>query len=151
MAGTVTFALLIGCGDDEGASSLAGDGGTNTARAGSGARSGTGAGSGSDPFGNSTVKPPAQGGRGGSAGSRPAMADAGQCDKTLRLVVRDFTADHPDFEKFTGSGLDGIVEADLGANQKPIYAHPGATALTSGPDGFADWYDDVPASTSASR
>jgi fibro-slime domain-containing protein len=141
MAGMVTFTLLTGCSDDEGAPNGAGDGGTSTARAGSGSRAGS---SGSDPFGNSTVKPPAQGGRGGSAGSRPAMADAGQCDKTLRLVVRDFNADHPDFEKFTGSGLDGIVEDDLGANHKPVYAHPGGTAHTSGPDGFADWYEDVP-------
>ena len=72
------------------------------------------------------------------------MADAGQCDKTLRLVVRDFNADHPDFEKFSGSGLDGLVDDDLGANHKPVYAHPGGTAQTSGPDGFADWYEDVP-------
>jgi fibro-slime domain-containing protein len=58
--------------------------------------------------------------------------------------VRDFTADHPDFESFTGSGLDGIVEEDLGSDRKPVYAHPGGTAHTSGPDGFADWYEDVP-------
>jgi fibro-slime domain-containing protein len=137
---TKTFALLLlsllacssaACGDDD-------DGDAASS-----------AGSGGDPFGNAT-DPPGSSGRGGrgggagtGAGSGAGSADAGACDKSLRLVVRDFTEEHPDFEHFTGSGLDGIVEQDLGSDRKPVYAHAGGTMLTTGPDEFADWYRDV--------
>jgi len=66
----------------------------------------------------------------------------------LTGTVRDFHAfdggaGHPDFEVFNGTGLDGIVETDLGADHKPVYAHDGATAHTTGPAEFAQWFNDV--------
>jgi fibro-slime domain-containing protein len=60
----------------------------------------------------------------------------------LVAVVRDFRADHPDMEASLGS-LRGIVTDELGADGKPVYAHPGATAVTAGPDEFDQWYRDV--------
>ncbi|QQR91088.1 MAG: fibro-slime domain-containing protein [Myxococcales bacterium] len=37
----------------------------------------------------------------------------------------------------------GIVQANLGEDNKPVYAHAGATDSTTGPDAFAQWYKDV--------
>lgn len=60
-------------------------------------------------------------------------------------TVRDFRADHPDFESFSGDEIyPGIVEAELGADGTPVYAHPGPTPHTTGPTEFAQWYHDVP-------
>lgn len=79
----------------------------------------------------------------GTAGS-----GAGTCDPTLTGTVRDFRAwadgaGHPDFERYTGDGLKGIVEPMLGADHKPVYAHPSGTAHTTGPAEFDQWYRDV--------
>jgi len=112
----------------------------------------TGADAGPDPFGNATTRPMdyttggANGGSGnGSSGDGGGQSgDGGGCGDALRLVIRDFTEDHPDFEAYTGNGLDGIVEEDLGPDQKPVYAHNAGTELTTGPDEFADWYRDTP-------
>jgi len=58
--------------------------------------------------------------------------------------VRDFKASHSDFEDFGGDDVQtGIVKSELGADHKPVYAASGATADTSGPDPFAQWYRDV--------
>ena len=64
---------------------------------------------------------------------------------TLRALVRDFRADHPDFES-ASSGVDlGIVEETLGADQKPVYANEfGSTLTTTGKANFDQWYRDVP-------
>ncbi len=108
---------------------------------------------GTDPFGNPNGRPTdfrdgggsgSNGGSGSSGAGGSGTADGGfGCGDALRLVVRDFTEEHPDFEHFTGDGLDGIVEEDLGSDHKPVYASDEGTALTSGPDEFADWYHDV--------
>lgn len=79
------------------------------------------------------------GGAGGTGGISP------NCGSVLTGVVRDFKADgtaggHPDFENFTGNGLQGIVEATLGDDQKPVYAHTGSTDYTTGPAEFRQWY-----------
>jgi len=122
---------LVACGDDTagGGAATAGHGAAGQA--------------GENPFGNSNTPPQAlpelgAGNGGGAAGSQSGL----DCEP-LRLVIRDFTQEHPDFESFTGNGLDGIVEEDLGSDQKPVYAHAGGTAHTSGPDAFAQWYHDV--------
>lgn len=70
------------------------------------------------------------------------------CDPVLSGIVRDFKAwnggtGHPDFERYGGEGLDGIVQPTLGADHKPVYAHPGGTAHTTGPNEFDQWYRDV--------
>jgi fibro-slime domain-containing protein len=85
----------------------------------------------------------ASGSTGGAAGS------SGQGCSALLGLVRDFKmgnqpGGHPDFETFTGDGLQGIVENTLGADGKPVYAHTGATIYTTGPDNFNQWYRDVP-------
>ena len=136
LATALGLSLLLagaGCGDDDDSAS------------GGGATSG-----GSDPFGNAMKPAGSRAPRAGSGASSGASGSAAQgdgggpCDKSLRLVIRDFTDEHPDFEHFTGSGLDGIVEDDLGADHKPVYAHDGGTQYTTGPQEFAQWYRDVP-------
>lgn len=72
----------------------------------------------------------------------------GICNPALTGTVRDFKAynggqGHPDFETFGGAGLKGIVETILGEDHKPVYAHPGGTAHTTGPTEFDQWYRDV--------
>ncbi|MET0285701.1 MAG: fibro-slime domain-containing protein [Polyangiales bacterium] len=79
--------------------------------------------------------------------SRPAITptprvDAGGCDTALEITVRDFTEMHPDFESFSRD-VKGIVESQLGPDKKPVYAHTGGTISTTGPDEFAQWYNDV--------
>ncbi|HMR10486.1 MAG TPA: fibro-slime domain-containing protein [Polyangiaceae bacterium] len=70
--------------------------------------------------------------------------DLGECGSVLLGVVRDFkdgaAGGHPDFQTFTGNGLQGIVESDLGSDQKPVYAHSGGTAHTTNPANFREWY-----------
>jgi fibro-slime domain-containing protein len=64
-----------------------------------------------------------------------------QCGDLL-AVIRDFRADHPDMEG-TIQSVRGLVEDRIGPDQKPVYAHAGATAVTAGPDEFNQWYRDV--------
>jgi fibro-slime domain-containing protein len=78
---------------------------------------------------------------GADVGARRDGSAPTQCDD-LVATVRDFRADHPDFEDFLGS-VRGIVEDDLGADSKPVYAHDGPTDVTSGRDAFDQWYRDV--------
>ncbi|MDC0717450.1 fibro-slime domain-containing protein [Nannocystis bainbridge] len=67
------------------------------------------------------------------------------CGTVLKATIRDFAFSHPDFEKYSGNGAYlGLVQQDLGPDQKPVYAHPGPTPQTSGPAAFAQWYNDVP-------
>ncbi len=82
-------------------------------------------------------------GTGGSTGG-----SSGQC-AGLFGIVRDFKmgnqpGGHPDFETMP-SGLDtGIVDATLGTDGKPVYAHPGGTTpSTTGQANFDQWYRDV--------
>ena len=65
-----------------------------------------------------------------------------QCGQLI-AVLRDFRADHPDFEN--GNQDDrGLVEDDLGADGLPVYKPSGATPTVSGADSFDQWYRDVP-------
>ncbi|KYF74113.1 hypothetical protein BE11_45300 [Sorangium cellulosum] len=109
-----------------------------------GGSSGTGLGGDLPPAGGSTQD--ASSSSGGQAG----------CEPRLEGVVRDFKAygtpgGHPDFERFEGAGLTGIVEAELGPDQKPVYAHEGATEFTEGPEYFDQWFRDVPGVNRSSR
>jgi fibro-slime domain-containing protein len=84
--------------------------------------------------------------------------DAAQtCDGKLTGYVRDFNAaQHPDFEptdftfpmRASGKYLSdepGIVEAMLGADQKPVYAKGDGhgSATTTGAANFASWFHDI--------
>ncbi len=64
----------------------------------------------------------------------------------LQAIVRDFTDDHPDFERPRGSsGLDlGIVAFELGLDDKPVYAGSPSTRTTTGRTYFDMWFRDVP-------
>jgi len=88
-------------------------------------------------------------GSGGVAGSSSEGTGGSQCTGLLFGIVRDFkmgkqAGGHPDFET-APSGLDkGIVEDTLGADGKPVYAHPdGNTSSTTGQANFDQWYRDV--------
>ncbi len=60
----------------------------------------------------------------------------------LHAVLRDFRSDHPDFEAYLGS-VRGLVEDQIGPDQKPVYAATGPTSVTTGPAEFDQWYRDV--------
>jgi fibro-slime domain-containing protein len=74
----------------------------------------------------------------------------GVCGRALRAVIRDFRGwpgpagepKHPDFE-YVISDETGIVATELGADDKPVYAHTGPTVTTNGPDAYNQWYRDV--------
>ena len=76
----------------------------------------------------------------GSAGSPSSNADG--CGTVILAVIRDFKSDHPDFEKAIASE-EGLVEATLGADRKPVFAHAAATETVSGPESFDQWYRNV--------
>jgi len=80
----------------------------------------------------------------GSGGE--GMGDASDiCKDFLEATVRDFSQTHPDFETFAGlTAFTGIVGDQLGSDDKPVYAHAGPTAQTTGPGEFFLWYRDVP-------
>ena len=66
---------------------------------------------------------------------------------------------HIDFNGLTGSGVSGVVESDLGANGRPVYACPGNDCTQNpgykykdgsntrpnfnGPDAFSEWFDST--------
>src|SRR5262249_12876239 len=37
----------------------------------------------------------------------------------------------------------GLVKSDLGSDDKPVYAFPGSTSVSTGPADFDQWYRDV--------
>ena len=145
--GAVSLALVLGlcgcsAGSGGGGSRVKGSGGASSGGASSGGTAGSS--SGGTGAGGSSSGGTSSGGTGGLVG----LPDGGggepaECLTELTATIRDFTEAHPDFESFGGNGLKGIVQQDLGADQKPIYAHPGPTANTTGPSEFAQWYNDV--------
>jgi fibro-slime domain-containing protein len=82
------------------------------------------------------------GGPGFGDGGLDARRD-GPCGPNLPGTLRDFKADHPDFEGNTGDDR-GLVRVDLGSDSKPVYAPSGSTSTTSGKASFDQWYRDVP-------
>lgn len=62
----------------------------------------------------------------------------------LTATVRDFKSDHPDFEKHSSHDDRGLVEATLGSDGTPVYAHAGARPTVAGPSSFATWFHDTP-------
>jgi fibro-slime domain-containing protein len=86
----------------------------------------------------------------------PGFADAGpdangdggpqgNCG-SLEATIRDFQISHPDFEEDVSSDFPypGLVEYDLGADDKPVYAPDGPVPIhASGEANFNQWYNDV--------
>lgn len=64
----------------------------------------------------------------------------------LVTTLRDFSDAHPDFERpIVGNGDDrGLVESELGPDDKPVYSNKFASTTTSGRANFDQWYRDVP-------
>lgn len=130
----VTFLLLVGCGDD--AAGESGSGGSSGSFVGSGGANGAG---GNGGAGGDDVLVTV----GSSQGGSTASGDSG-CNGRLRGKIRDFRADHPDFEE-EEIGVDpGIVLPDLGADGKPVYDEDGDHPTTSGREGFDQWFRDTP-------
>ena len=75
---------------------------------------------------------------GGGGGIDAFPEDCGD----LTAVYRDFKAEHPDFEDAIAVDR-GLVETDLGLDDKPVYAPAGATATVSGQASFDQWYRDT--------
>ncbi|MCH2109889.1 MAG: fibro-slime domain-containing protein [Polyangiaceae bacterium] len=63
---------------------------------------------------------------------------------TLTATIRDFNDDHPDFERAQNGAETGIVETELGSDNKPVYRLPSSSLSTSGPEAFEQWFRDVP-------
>jgi len=76
---------------------------------------------------------PAAGGTGGSTDS---------CGTTILAVIRDFHADRKNFEGATGDDRM-LVQSQLGADRKPVFAPAGPTLTVQDPAQFADWYRNV--------
>lgn len=125
----------VGCGSDDGSAASGGGRGSSGSSAGTGANTSGG-----------IIDLGVGGNFAGGVGS--GLGGGDNCRPTLTGIVRDFRAKdseggHPDFEAYTGSGLKGIVKEQLGPDHKPVYAHPGRTEYTTGPEEFNQWYRDV--------
>lgn len=78
----------------------------------------------------------------GSGAGGASNSDGQGCGTVILAVIRDFTPDHPDFEKAVAAEK-GLVKSKLGADRKPVFAHTDATATVSGPKSFDQWYRNV--------
>jgi fibro-slime domain-containing protein len=59
--------------------------------------------------------------------------------------VRDFHASHPDMERDEGHSETGMVQQQLGSDDKPVYAGgPGGSSNTDGEATFKQWFHDWP-------
>lgn len=94
----------------------------------------------------SALPVPHETGTGG--GSSSSSGAGGGCTveptvpRTLQGRIRDFSISHPDFEKFIGDDR-GIVQGNLGADQKPVYDEVNPHPTTTGKADFDQWYNDV--------
>jgi fibro-slime domain-containing protein len=76
--------------------------------------------------------------------SSAAMRDG--CQGIIRGVVRDFESDSLTFEAADEAHMGddrNIVATQLGADQKPVYAHTGATKTIASPEVFNTFYNNV--------
>jgi fibro-slime domain-containing protein len=140
---TLLFSAAVGCGSE--GTGTSGFPTTSVTGAGvGGAPTSTGSsqdGAGGDLFSTSVGSMATGNTTAGSGGN-------GNCDPQLVGVIRDFklytNGGHPDFEHYSGDGLKGLVQFDLGADHKPVYAPSGPTVNTTGKAEFDQWYRDVP-------
>jgi fibro-slime domain-containing protein len=128
---------LGACSDDTSGSEA--DGGTGGSSGGANAST-----TGSGTNGTGTTGSGTNAGTNGGNVTGGQDGDAGIKCGGLRAIVRDMKDDHPDFEKFDGQNAYlGLVESQLGSDNKPVYAHAGPTGPTAGPGPFAQWYNDT--------
>jgi fibro-slime domain-containing protein len=144
-------AVLVGTGIGCGSESGSGTTGLSTSSTASGMSGGTG---GASSGSGSSTQSGGNGGAGGDifitsgTGNTTTSGAGGACDPKLVGIIRDFKAytngGHPDFEHYSGNGLQGLVQNELGPDKKPVYAPDGATVNTTGKAQFDQWYRDVP-------
>lgn len=155
----VLTALAAGaCGSDEdGDSAGPGAGGSSASGGSGGGTSGTGGtillDSGTGGSGGSGTS---EAGVGGSGGTDPLTG----CGSNLTGIVRDFRAEHPDFEctkqnptpytdpydKDCGPWdpmIVGALGSSIGPERKPSYAGTNGTVSTTGTSNFDQWFRDV--------
>jgi len=118
-------------------------GASGAIRTGGAANSGGAAGS---PVGSSGAAGAASGGTAGAGGGGAFVpCDVGDGTVTLRVIYRDFTAEHPDFEPAV-SGVEtatpGLVGAELGEDGLPVLVSTDPTITSA--ETFAQWFTDVP-------
>jgi fibro-slime domain-containing protein len=78
------------------------------------------------------------------AGTGAGGTSGASCGTTITGVVRDFQSSHPDFESYCCGSQKGLVQEQLGADQKPVYAPSGGTAFSTDAASFDQWYRTVP-------
>ncbi len=81
-------------------------------------------------------------GGGGRGGGEP-RCEVARDDPELVGTIRDFRADHPDFEQGVVGADRGIVAGELGPDGLPVYASPTSTPTTTGRESFDQWFRDV--------
>ena len=62
--------------------------------------------------------------------------------RQIPVLIRDFKQSHPDFEGGIFGYDKGIVETNIGADGRPVYA--GETYTTHGKETFDQWYKSIP-------
>jgi fibro-slime domain-containing protein len=119
------------------------DGSTLDPGAGAAASTGNGTSVGGGGAGGSSGAGLTTTGTGGS--SSGSGVGGGICGGLLEVTVRDFSVAHPDFETFGGqTATTGLVQAELGADDKPVFQTVGNPAQLTGEAEFDQWYRDVP-------
>jgi fibro-slime domain-containing protein/RHS repeat-associated protein len=62
----------------------------------------------------------------------------------LNATVRDLKDSHPDFEKGISGFVTGLVQTQLGADSKPVFAGPDGRGAITNAASFNQWYNDAP-------
>jgi hypothetical protein len=65
------------------------------------------------------------------------------CGLTLKATIRDFQLSHPDMEDYCCGQINGLVQNDLGGNDKPVFANIGNPQMLTDAPTFNQWYTDV--------
>jgi fibro-slime domain-containing protein/RHS repeat-associated protein len=63
---------------------------------------------------------------------------------TLKAIVRDFRASHPDFEDGISGHVTGLVASELGADGKPVWVGPDGRGAIANAASFQQWFNDIP-------
>jgi fibro-slime domain-containing protein len=121
---------LWACSGDLGGSNF---GSSSSGSSGSGAGSSTSSSSSSSGIG---------GGLSSSSSSGSGGAGLNDCGTELTGMVRDFQLSHPDFEYVIAED-PGIVQENIGPDDKPVYAGNPTTPTTNGQEAFDQWFRDV--------
>ncbi|MBZ5712700.1 fibro-slime domain-containing protein [Nannocystis pusilla] len=65
------------------------------------------------------------------------------CGDTLTATIRDFKLSHPDMEDYCCGQVDGLVQAALGPDKKPVFQSAGNPKMLTDAPTFSQWYNDV--------